>query len=859
MAESVQCPGCGKSYPLKDELLGRIVQCRSCGQAFRITPIVKAEVINPEQVVPPRPNVAAPPSNAPAPPPNLTAAPNTPAPPPNMAPPSSAAPSAATPRPSVAATPRKVNVAPVKRSSEDSEDIPLAPSSYDTTPARASESVSADPLSRISPWEVAIQKLSFRGPKDVVNLFARHRLMSAVVAVAFFSLIAFSQVERTQYGLVLFVMGLAMAPFGLLPLPALNESRSGLYFALIALAWLTLGLLMRAIGGELLPPLDGVPVVVGLGVYGTLVIGILVGAGLIAVVSLLFRHFGFFRAGAWLYMVGLAGLPLVASFFPQLPEGTLALEKWIQGAVGQSSSGPAAATPVTSVPVSAPANMPVYAPPASPANPPANPPSPPGGRPPVAPPVVQSPTPQGPNQTTAVGPAAGGAIPAPPPPAPAVTDPRDPTFYRQNLADLKGSDATRRREAVERLKRAEPKELRQEITQTLKERLATTQGPEREETLEALDVWGGDDFVPTLLDLLKDKDPGFRKKVLGILARRKDPRAILPMVHLLADGNSGVEEYLPQMGPAAELAILDFLGDLDEAASARACRVLGRIGSERSLPKLTELAKRNSPVVSSPAEEAIRMINGRLQRGGAGMTTSAKPLEAVKPSAPPEAAKPAAIGATLPERAGGNSLDAAIAQLKAGDKSKEAADRLKRMPPDKDRRKEVAEAIVKAIAEATDAEVRVSLLQALAAWYTPETLPVILEGLRDQNVFVRHKTIEVLGTIRDDRVIRELAECLGDESMLAVHALISIGPSVEKTIIEYTKHPNPQVRLQAAKVLGEIGTVQATTALTRLSRMGDPMLRWAADDALRAIRDRRAKRDEAETKDPGGSSAKKAE
>jgi hypothetical protein len=59
----------------------------------------------------------------------------------------------------------------------------------------------------------------------------------------------------------LLVMGLAMAPFGLLPLPSLNESRSGLYFALIALAWLTLGLLMRAIGGELLPPLDGVPVV----------------------------------------------------------------------------------------------------------------------------------------------------------------------------------------------------------------------------------------------------------------------------------------------------------------------------------------------------------------------------------------------------------------------------------------------------------------------------------------------------------------------------------------------------------------------------------------------------------------------
>lgn len=57
---------------------------------------------------------------------------------------------------------------------------------------------------------------------------------------------------------------------------------------------------------------------------------------------------------------------------------------------------------------------------------------------------------------------------------PAVTDPDDPAFYEQNLADLKHYDAGRQRVAVASLRRTEPKELQAEIIQALQARLATT-------------------------------------------------------------------------------------------------------------------------------------------------------------------------------------------------------------------------------------------------------------------------------------------------------------------------------------------------------------------------------------------------
>jgi len=56
-------------------------------------------------------------------------------------------------------------------------------------------------------------------------------------------------------------------------------------------------------------------------------------------------------------------------------------------------------------------------------------------------------------------------------------------------------------------------------------------------------------------------------------------------------------------------------------------------------------------------------------------------------------------------------------------------------------------------------------------------------------------------------------------------------------VIKYAKHPNAVVRHQAIKVLGRIGARASVPVLSRMTRMGDPMMRWAAEEAMRASRD----------------------
>lgn len=867
MGETVKCPGCGREYPLNATLLGRIVQCRTCGQAFRINPVVEAESVKPELATPPSPQVAPPPARV--------------APPQQQAVPPQ-------PRSSKPADQRADEVETnndLLDEEEDEEDASSVP-----VPSLVYEDISA----LQSNWEAAVRKLNFRRPEDVANFLAAHKLMLAVISVAFLSLIIFTQVSEGVYGLVLFVMGLALTPFGLLPVPQANESRSGFYVAFVALVWMAIVLLLRAINGELLPAMDGLSPPTVLGVYAALIAGILAATGGIVGVSLLFRRFGFFQAGAWLYMIGLVLLPLVWSSCPQSLKDSVSLEAWIRGSFGSGEAvvnfgpgvHPLAGNPqmtglVKHHGVNRVVTLELDGFPADRADAVLthlrNQTKCEGF---VAPPSDRGTTivlaPWGQPQSLAAKIDFGtvtkidselrvlsikadlaklNASVKPANANVATTAAPSGIASTQQNADMQGTDPQRQHEAG---KQTEPKQPPKETTQTLLALLATTQGPNRLAILDTLDVVGGDQIVPTLIDLLKDKDPEFRKKVVDILVRRGDPRAIEPMVRLLGQPDSGVDEALVRMGPAAELGILDLLAELDAAACVRACQVLGRIGSDRCLSPLKQLSRHSNPVVSVAAADAIQAIGRRT--GGSEPTAPVRPPEKAKPSSPasdrlPAPVKPPEVSPPTPSMvAGKGQLSDALAALRTGDaERKEAGQQLRQMTPDRTRGKEVADALVRTLGETRDAETRVSLIQALATWYTPETLPVLLEGLRDENLFVRHKTIEALGTVRDEQVIRILAEGLGDAnlSMLAAQALSAIGPMAEKTVLKYAEHPNPQLRLQAVRVLGQIGTEKSIATLTRVARTNDAMLRWAVDDATRSIRGRRSDRgDNADGKQP---------
>jgi hypothetical protein len=209
-----------------------------------------------------------------------------------------------------------------------------------------------------------------------------------------------------------------------------------------------------------------------------------------------------------------------------------------------------------------------------------------------------------------------GADPAkfPPPPKPAVTDPKDPAFYRQNLADLRGDDSWRQKEAIDRLAKAEPKELRKEIFAALEEIAQTGEWPEHEHAMLALPKWGEDDAVRALIALAGDSDQQRSHMAFGALAAIPKPQAIEFLAGKLETEfftRVQAERALKKMGSPAEDAVLKLLDSGKRDTVTTACSVLGSIGTEKSLARLRQLADSQDFFVKTSARDACEEITAR--------------------------------------------------------------------------------------------------------------------------------------------------------------------------------------------------------------------------------------------------------
>jgi hypothetical protein len=144
----------------------------------------------------------------------------------------------------------------------------------------------------------------------------------------------------------------------------------------------------------------------------------------------------------------------------------------------------------------------------------------------------------------------------------------------------------------------------------------------RRAALTILANHGGKDQVPLLIKSLNDSDAGVRTAVAKGLGRIKDPRAIEPLVGLMATGQgdqpyfrsgreSAVAEALVHFGPAAESAVLALLKEKNVETRIQACNLLKQIGSKKSLSPLKDLTSNPSKELSEAAAEACRAIQSR--------------------------------------------------------------------------------------------------------------------------------------------------------------------------------------------------------------------------------------------------------
>lgn len=185
---------------------------------------------------------------------------------------------------------------------------------------------------------------------------------------------------------------------------------------------------------------------------------------------------------------------------------------------------------------------------------------------------------------------------------------------RAALEDLKSEE--RRGEAESRLMIAEFGALPPDLANQAAELMTEPAGPSRSVAAKILAAAATSEHVPLLLKQLGEEDWSIRNEVVEALGRIKDKRAIEPLAELIARGEmdrSQAAEALGKFGPAAEDAALGLLKEKGLETRREACRILGRVGTERSLKALQEAMIDRDDNLRQAASEAVGEIRKREQ------------------------------------------------------------------------------------------------------------------------------------------------------------------------------------------------------------------------------------------------------
>jgi len=197
-------------------------------------------------------------------------------------------------------------------------------------------------------------------------------------------------------------------------------------------------------------------------------------------------------------------------------------------------------------------------------------------------------------------------------------------------------------------------------------------------------------------------------------------------------------------------------------------------------------------------------------------------------AAPPGPAdRPAATAEDVPDL---------LADLKVvdGHRRRSAADELARVAPDDARRPEVVAALT-ALFDDSDGFVRLSAAKALRPWGTLEQIDTWIGLLDDESFVVRWEALAALGDLKDPRGAEAVAARIQADKIKANESLRAMGPAAEPTVLALLADPEWSVRMDACKILGEIGTEAGRSKLKKAARDSNGLVRMAAAEALRSI------------------------
>jgi|GEM_PF-2850995 len=181
-----------------------------------------------------------------------------------------------------------------------------------------------------------------------------------------------------------------------------------------------------------------------------------------------------------------------------------------------------------------------------------------------------------------------------------------------------------------------------------------------------------------------------------------------------------------------------------------------------------------------------------------------------------------------------------LADLKSGekDRARRAMSMLQQKrgaEPDDD----LAEAIAAWLGDG-DGFLRQQAAEALTNWATPKAIPALLKCAEGSG-FDARAAVRALGSLKEKRAVPILAAKMGDMSWRfeAAVALKAIGPTAEGPVARLLKDKDWGVRLEACRILQQVGTKDSLKALEPVAASDEnPLVKQTAAAAMETIRGR---------------------
>jgi HEAT repeat protein len=193
--------------------------------------------------------------------------------------------------------------------------------------------------------------------------------------------------------------------------------------------------------------------------------------------------------------------------------------------------------------------------------------------------------------------------------------PLNESELKKTLADLVSSDKDRVETAAKLLSEKKPEQPNPEIAKALEKIMLSDKNNVncRTSAAQALESWSTKENIPGLIKALRDQWPPVQSHAVNALCEHMPKEAVKPVAAMLPNmqTRAAAIKFLKEVGPDAEPMILAQWKGKDPFLLAEICKLLGEIGTKKSLPTLEKASKEDNWMINSNAKKAIDAINAR--------------------------------------------------------------------------------------------------------------------------------------------------------------------------------------------------------------------------------------------------------